>query len=319
MITITLAYDLAGLMFAAIAWVAARDRGNPRRFGAGLFWALLALSFLAGDYLGDMGNGVLVLALAALGGFGLMGRGTEECAPKEAREAQARRWGYWLFPPLFLPPIIAVAGTVWGPHLTWNGQPLVDPKQGTLIWLAVGIVAVLALVLVVSRRRPPTALRDARRLVDLIGWAAILPQVLAALGGIFALGKVGDAVATLVGQYLTLDHRFPLVCAYTVGMALLTVLVGNAFAAFPVMTSGIALPLLVGRFGGDPAVISAIGMLSGFCGTLMTPMAANFNIVPAALLELPNRNAVIRVQIPTALLVLAANTLLIEFLGFPHS
>lgn len=31
-------------------------------------------------------------------------------------------------------------------------------------------------------------------------------------------------------------------------------------------------------------------MLSGFCGTLMTPMAANFNIVPAALLELSDRN-----------------------------
>ena len=42
----------------------------------------------------------------------------------------------------------------------------------------------------------------------------------------------------------------------------------------------------------------------------MTPMAANFNIVPAALLELPDRNGVIRVQIPTALVLLAANTAL---------
>ena len=43
--------------------------------------------------------------------------------------------------------------------------------------------------------------------------------------------------------------------------------------------------------------MAAIGMLSGFCGTLMTPMAANFNIVPAALLELADRNAVIKAQI----------------------
>jgi uncharacterized membrane protein len=85
---------------------------------------------------------------------------------------------------------------------------------------------------------------------------------------------------------------------------------GNAFAAFPVMTAGIGLPLIVGRFGGDPVIMSAIGMLCGFCGTLMTPMAANFNIVPAALLELPDRNAVIKVQIPTALLLLVANTVL---------
>ncbi|MDG3439963.1 DUF979 domain-containing protein [Nitrospirillum amazonense] len=317
MIGISVAYDLAGLMFAAIAWRSARDAGNPRRLGASLFWALLALSFLAGDYLGDLGNGTLVLALAILGGFGLMGRGTEAEAPRAEREAQARHWGYWLFPVLFLPPVIALAGTIWGPALTWNGRPLVDPKQGTLIWLALGIVAALAATVLYTRQRLGTPLRDARRLVELVGWAAILPQVLAALGGIFALAKVGDAVAALVGQYLTLDHRFPLVCAYTGGMALLTILMGNAFAAFPVMTSGIALPLLVGRFGGDPAVISAIGMLSGFCGTLMTPMAANFNIVPAALLELPDRNAVIRAQVPTALLVLVANTLLIQILGFP--
>ena len=74
-------------------------------------------------------------------------------------------------------------------------------------------------------------------------------------------------------------------------MALFTIIMGNAFAAFPVMTAGIGLPLIVTKFGGDPAIMAAIGMLSGFCGTLMTPMAANFNIVPAALLELPDENA----------------------------
>jgi len=62
--------------------------------------------------------------------------------------------------------------------------------------------------------------------------------------------------------------------------------------------------------------MSALGMLSGFCGTLMTPMAANFNIVPAALLELPDRNGVIKVQIPTGLLLLGGNTLLMYWLVF---
>jgi uncharacterized membrane protein len=71
------------------------------------------------------------------------------------------------------------------------------------------------------------------------------------------------------------------------------------------MTAGVGLPLIVGRFGGDPVIMSALGMLSGFCGTLITPMAANFNIVPAALLELPDRNAVIKVQIPSALPLMA--------------
>jgi len=99
-------------------------------------------------------------------------------------------------------------------------------------------------------------------------------------------------------------------------MALFTIIMGNAFAAFPVMTAGIGLPLIVKTMHGDPVVMSALGMLSGFCGTLMTPMAANFNIVPAALLELPDRNGVIKVQIPTGLLLLGANTLLMYWLVF---
>jgi uncharacterized membrane protein len=99
-------------------------------------------------------------------------------------------------------------------------------------------------------------------------------------------------------------------------MAVFTVIMGNAFAAFPVMTAAIGAPLIVRKFGGDPAVMGAIGMLSGFCGTLVTPMAANFNIVPAALLELKDRNAVIKVQAPTAGLLLIANTALLYLLVF---
>ena len=57
-------------------------------------------------------------------------------------------------------------------------------------------------------------------------------------------------------------------------------IMGNAFAAFPVMAAAIGVPLLIQADGGNAAVVGAVGMLSGFCGTLMTPMAANFNIVP---------------------------------------
>jgi uncharacterized membrane protein len=117
-------------------------------------------------------------------------------------------------------------------------------------------------------------------------------------------------VGQLVTQAIPMTNGSIAVVTYTLGMAMFTVIMGNAFAAFPVMTAGIGLPLIVGRFGGDPVIMSALGMLSGFCGTLMTPMAANFNIVPAALLELPDRNGVIKVQIPSAVLLLAANTAL---------
>jgi uncharacterized membrane protein len=99
-------------------------------------------------------------------------------------------------------------------------------------------------------------------------------------------------------------------------MAGYTMILGNAFAAFPVLTAGVGLPILMHRFGGNPAAVSAIGMLSGFCGTLMTPLAANFNLVPPALLELPDRYAVIKAQIPTALVLLLVNMVLMYVLAF---
>ena len=70
------------------------------------------------------------------------------------------------------------------------------------------------------------------------------------------------------------------------------------------------------RLGADPAVMAAIGMFCGYCGTLMTPMAANFNMVPAALLELKDQYAVIKAQTPTAIVLLISNIFLLYFLAF---
>jgi uncharacterized membrane protein len=91
---------------------------------------------------------------------------------------------------------------------------------------------------------------------------------------------------------------------------------GNAFAAFPVMMAGIGLPLLVLKHGAQPAVLGSLGMLTGYCGTLLTPMAANFNIVPAVLLELRDQYGVIRAQMPTAIVLLLVNVLLMAWLVF---
>jgi uncharacterized membrane protein len=99
-------------------------------------------------------------------------------------------------------------------------------------------------------------------------------------------------------------------------MVVFTMIMGNAFAAFPVMAAAIGVPILVHQDGGNAAVIGAVGMLSGFCGTLMTPMAANFNIVPAALLELKDQYAVIKAQVPTAVPLLIANILILYIAGF---
>jgi uncharacterized membrane protein len=157
-------------------------------------------------------------------------------------------------------------------------------------------------------------LRESRRLTEALGWAMVLPQMLAMLGLLFNEAGVGTAVAHVTTTYINLDFKLVAVMVYVLGMALFTVIMGNGFAAFPVMTGGVGVPVLVGIYGGNPAVMAAIGMFSGYCGTLMTPMAANFNIVPAALLELPDKNAVIKAQLPTALMMLVVNIVLLYLL-----
>jgi len=110
---------------------------------------------------------------------------------------------------------------------------------------------------------------------------------------------------------------FAAVVVYCAGMALFTIIMGNAFAAFPVMTAAVGWPILIQVFHGNPASVFAIGMLAGFCGTLTTPMAANFNIVPAALLELKDQYGPIKAQIPTAIPLWVVNVLLMYFVSFP--
>jgi uncharacterized membrane protein len=140
--------------------------------------------------------------------------------------------------------------------------------------------------------------------------------MLATLGLLFTDAGVGKAVAHIATTTIPVDNAWFAVTAYALGMALFTMVMGNAFAAFPVMTAGIGIPILLGMHHGNPAVMAAIGMFCGYCGTLMTPMAANFNIIPAALLELKDKNGVIRAQLPTALMLLAVNIVLLKLLMF---
>lgn len=316
MIGLSVVYVVAGMVFSAFAVLSALDDKNPKRFGNAAFWALVATSFLAGDRLGDVGNGVVVLGLAAIAGLGGLGRGQPATTSPDERKASAELFGNKLFIPALTLPLVVIFGVLVLKPLTFGGVPLLDPKQATLLSLALAAIVATGVGLVLLRQPLMSPLQEGRRLMDTVGWAALLPQMLAALGAVFALAGVGETIGQLVTAHLPMDARLTAVAVYCLGMAGFTMIMGNAFAAFPVMTAGIALPILVGKFGGDAAVIASIGMLSGFCGTLMTPLAANFNLVPAALLELPDRYAVIRAQIPTALPLLLVNVVLMYVLAF---
>src|ERR1043165_6255940 len=98
MITLHWLYALAGAMFAAFALLSALDRSHSKRFGNGAFWGLMALSLLGGAAIRDFGNGLLVLGLAGLAGFGFIGRSD----PPTTSDAERERWSDRLGNKLFL-------------------------------------------------------------------------------------------------------------------------------------------------------------------------------------------------------------------------
>jgi len=295
-IGLNVVYLVAGLAFVGFTVLSI----SARRWGNAAFHALLSLSFLAGDRLGDIGNGVLVVALTIVAGLGAIRRA-------DAAQSAERPRGNGLIGVALIIPAAAVIGT-----LAFKQMPMIfEAKQVTLVALVTGVLIALGAAMVWLRPAPRVPIAEGARLMDDIGWAAILPQMLASLGAVFAAAGVGDVVGASIGQAIPQGSLAGAVLAFGLGMVVFTMVMGNAFAAFPVMAAAVAIPLLVHVHHGDPVRIAAIGMVTGFCGTLMTPMAANFNLVPAALLGLRDRYGVIKAQLPTALPLLAFNLVLL--------
>ncbi|BCU78616.1 DUF979 domain-containing protein [Luteolibacter sp. LG18] len=304
-------YIVAGLILVFVAVTSVRNRGHAQRFGTALFWGALATIYLFGGSLPPLVVGWIMLGLTVLAALKRITTPAAETATPEQRAAEAGRLGNRIFIPALAIPATAVVATVVLSKLPTGQVHLFDPKQPTLAALGLGSLLALVIGLRLTRARPCDPLREGGRLLHAVGWALLLPQLLAALGGIFTKAGVGQVVADLVAGAFPTQYPFVAVAVYCIGMALFTICLGNAFAAFPVVTLGIGLPIIVHQHHGNPAIMASLGMLSGYCGTLMTPMAANFNLVPAMLLELRDPHAVIKAQVPIGLVVLAANILIL--------
>lgn len=300
LLSLDIFYVIAGIFLLLVAGRIAFDRTHPKRWGSALFWGLLAITFLAGKFLPPVAVGYMMLAMVALAATKRLGFIGEAGVSAEARTASAELLRNRIFVPALLIPATAVVGTLLLSKLHVGDWWLLDSVNTTVTSVCLGAVVAAVVALRLTGAKAAVPVGEGSRLVQTIGWALILPQFLAALGGVFSKAGVGPVVADLAARALPTQFPFVAVVAYCAGMALFTICMGNAFAAFPVITLGIGLPFIVQQHHGNPAIMAAIGMLSGYCGTLLTPMAANFNLVPAMLLELKDKNAVIKAQVPIA-------------------
>lgn len=298
-------FCIIGVIFILVGVKALRDKSLAARIPTAIFWFILAFTFIVGPYVPMWINGLCIIAITVISAIGKVKPSQSDTpAPEETRKA-ADRIGYKIFvPALCLALVAVVVATIFA-------------RVGINTNNAVGVSALVALVLafVLTKAPAKSAVVDGARLMDNVGPVGILPQLLSALGALFTAAGVGDVIAKGVSMVIPDGNKFIAVAVYCIGMALFTMIMGNGFAAFSVITVGIGIPFLIQQ-GANPVVVGALGLTAGFCGTLLTPMAANFNIMPAALLETKSKYTIIKAQMPVAIAMLIIHILLMYFLAF---
>ena len=291
-------YALTGCVLFVFSCLNLRDRTNPSRVGTALFWFILGVIFAFGGTLPTWVTGLLVLSLVAIDGAGRVGRGVSDDVTKSGQiQAKLTSLGNKIFLPALFIPLVTFAFAIAFRRLGLN------TNEGPLIGLGYSGVAALLVGLALTKGTFGEAFKEGRRLNDAMGTVNILPALLASLGVIFTASKVGDLIAQGIHKIIPGQNLFLLIGANCLGMALFTMVMGNSFAAFPVIAAGVLVPLILQPFGINPAMAAIVTLTAGSTGTLMTPMAANFNIVPTALLEMRDQYGVIKFQIPFAITI----------------
>lgn len=295
-------YIMIGLYMGLTMVFTIKDKNHKTRIGTALFWGILSGVFMFGDYIPSQIVGALVIVIAVLSATKQINMGTLKQLDETFATLKAEKLGLKIFIPSLS---IAIIAMLIASFTDFSGT------------VAIGISSTLTLVLtfVITKAKPKEFLEDSNRMYQSMGSFVILPQLLASLGVLFTAAGVGDKISAIISGVIPTGNVLVGVIAYCVGMAVFTAIMGNAFAAFSVITVGVGLPFVFAQ-GGDPVVCSVLALTAGYCGTLLTPMAANFNILPAALLELKDKNAVIKAQAPIAIILLVTHIFLMYTLGF---
>ena len=295
-------YIMIGLYMATTMVFTLKDKNHKTRIGTALFWGIVSAIFIFGKLLPPAIVGTLIIVIAILSALKQINIGTLKQLDTTFAQLKADKLGLKIFIPSLAIAFVAMAIAQF------------TKLSGTV---AIGIAAVVALLLTFAftKAKPIEYIEDSNRMFQSVGVFAILPQLLASLGALFTAAGVGDVISNIISGVIPDGNRLAGVIAYCVGMALFTAIMGNGFAAFSVITVGIGVPFVFAQ-GGDPIVCSALALTAGFCGTLLTPMAANFNMLPAVLLEMKDKNLVIKAQAPFAIALLTIHILLMYFLGF---
>ncbi|MFW7402281.1 DUF979 domain-containing protein [Vagococcus fluvialis] len=295
-------FILIGLQLIYTAYKVFTNKSNSKRIGTSLFWLDLGLLFMLGKFLPNIASGLLVVLLGVISLFRQFEVSKFAAFDQEKLEKDAKKYGNKIFIPVLSLAVVSVVLAFFIP---------LSSKS------AIGVAAIVGIILamLIFGSKSKHVIEESDRMVQTMGTSGVLPQLLAALGAIFTIAGVGDVISQMIGGFVPEGNRLAGVTAYVLGMVVFTIIMGNGFAAFTVITAGVGLPFVIAQ-GADPAIAGALALTAGYCGTLLTPMAANFNVLPASLLEMKNPYGVIKEQVPVAVIMIIVHIALMYFWAF---
>lgn len=295
-------YIICGVICIITGIYAITDKNHKKPYGTGIFWIIFGITFIIGPVIPSYVIGILLLIMGLLTVTKSVTFGSQKNSEESYREKKSIKVGNRIFIPALSLGIVAFGVSQFTP-------------LGGLVGIGVGSLVAVILTLLYTKENPKYVAYDSSRLLQQMGAAVILPQLLSALGSVFSRAGVGNVISDIFGGIVPEGSILFGIILYCIGMAVFTMIMGNAFAAFAVITAGIGFPFVI-QLGGNPAVVGALGLTAGYCGTLLTPMAANFNMVPASILEMKNKTGVIFTQLPVAIVLLIIHIILMYFLAF---
>ena len=268
------------------------DKENPSRVGTAVFWCSFGIVCGFGSWLPAKVSGALVLIMCLPPIFKKVKIGKTDNPTKEHTEQQFKKIGMKIFVPAFSVAVCSLFFALFS-------------NMSSMVAITVGVIVAMILLMAfdAKQNKPAVFLNDSERFLGITGPLSMLPQLLGCLGGVFTAAGVGDVIAQLVEKIVPKGNVNIGIIVYAIGMVLFTMIMGNAFAAITVMTVGIGTPFVL-AYGANPVVIGMLALTCGYCGTLLTPMAANFNILPVAILNMKDRWGAIKNQVLVAIFML---------------
>ena len=269
------------------------DKENPSRVGTAVFWCSFGIVCGFGSWLPAKVSGALVLIMCLPPIFKKVKIGKTDNPTKEHTEQQFKKIGMKIFVPAFSVAVCSLFFALFS-------------NMSSMVAITVGVIVAMILLMAfdAKQNKPAVFLNDSERFLGITGPLSMLPQLLGCLGGVFTAAGVGDVIAQLVEKIVPKGNVNIGIIVYAIGMVLFTMIMGNAFAAITVMTVGTGAPFVL-AYGANPVVIGMLALTCGYCGTLLTPMAANFNILPVAILNMKDRWGAIKNQVLVAIFMLA--------------